>query len=91
MDKQKFEPLEAYEMAQIALVQLKTAIYNILLSANNEGLRNVDIGRSLGIYHGHARHEGHISRTLLAIMETEGVVQQNDKTKTWKLVLPELK
>ena len=35
----------------------------------------VDIGRGLGIYGGHVNHEGHIPRTLLSIMESEGVVE----------------
>ena len=75
-----------YELAQSALVQLKTAIFKALQAATDEGLRNVDIGRALGIYQSHKGHEGHISRTLLAIMEAEGVVTQDKETKAWKLL-----
>lgn len=48
-------------------------------------MKNAEIGRSLGIYMGHVRHEGHISRTLLGMMEEEGVVEQDSETKKWKL------
>ena len=34
---------------------------------------------------GHVEHEGHIPRTLLALMEAEGVVQQDKATKLWSL------
>jgi len=77
---------DAYEMAQLALAQMKAAVYMVLASNRSNGLRNVDIGRSLRIYHGHARHEGHISRSLLAMMENDGVIEQDDQTKTWKLI-----
>jgi hypothetical protein len=51
-----------------------------------DGLRNVEIGRALGIYMGHDRqHEGHIPRVLVAIMESEGVVEQDGGTKAWRL------
>lgn len=73
-----------YTAAQRAMAELKGAIYDVL-KTNPDGLRNVDIGEKLGIYTGHERHEGHISRTLLAIMESEGVVVQNEDTKIWKL------
>lgn len=43
-----------------------------------------DIGRTLGVYSGHVRHEGHIPRTLMAIMEGEGVVEQMP-IKKWKI------
>ena len=74
----------AYADAQRAMALLKSAVYNILL-ASPGGLRNVDIGRSLGIHAGHVRHKGHIPRTLLAIMENEGVVQQDGETNLWRL------
>jgi len=74
-----------YLRAQLAMAYLKSAIHETLVSAPPEGLRNADIGRQLGIYMGHAEHEGHIPRTLLAIMEAEGVVEQIGQTKHWKL------
>jgi hypothetical protein len=74
---------EAYAMAQRAMADLKAAVYTVLSRGPAEGMRNADIGRSLGIYAGHVEHEGHIPRTLLALMEKEGVVQQDPKTKLW--------
>lgn len=79
---------EAYGTAQRALAELKTAVCS-LLTAYADGLTNAEIGRALGIYGGHnGQHEGHISRTLLAMMEAEGVVEQEMKTKWWRLKSP---
>ena len=61
---------------------LKSAVRTVLESAPEEGLRNVDIGKSLGIYMGHV---GHISRTLLAMLDDEGVAEQHGKEKLWRL------
>lgn len=77
--------MEPYYRAQIALAELKAAVYVLLLSAPPEGLTNAEIGRTLGIYAGHIGHEGHIPRTLLAIMEGEGVVAQDSGTKKWSI------
>lgn len=79
------KPTEPYHLAQAAIADLKAAIFLLLKSASPHGLRNADIGRALGIYMGHAEHEGHIPRTLLARMEDEGVVLQEEGTKLWKL------
>ena len=76
---------QPYFLAQTAIAQLKAAIHLVLSSAAPGGLRNSDIGRLLGIYMGHVEHEGHIPRTLLALMEAEGVVQQDKATKLWSL------
>ncbi len=76
---------EAYQIAQEAMAELKAAVYLLLKEKGKNGLQNVQIGKSLGIYTGHIRHEGHISRTILAIMESEGVVKQNKETKKWYL------
>jgi hypothetical protein len=76
---------EAYALAQRAMADLKTAIYLILKNGPVQGMRNADIGRALGIYAGHVEHEGHISRTLLALMEKEGVVQQDPQSKLWTI------
>lgn len=73
-----------YLKAQIALAGLKGAVHS-LLSKNPQGLSNAEIGRTLGIYQGHKGHEGHISRTVLAFLENEGAVKQNDETKVWYL------
>ncbi len=75
---------QSYFLAQSAMAQLKSAIYQVLAEAPG-GLKNSEIGRILGIYMGHIEHEGHIPRTLLAIMESEGVVEQEKESKAWKL------
>jgi hypothetical protein len=80
---------EPYALAQRAMADLKAAIYLLLKDGPGEGLRNIDIGRALGIYAGHVGHEGHIPRTLLALMESEGVVRQDGQTKLWTIRLPE--
>ena len=76
---------QSYFMAQTAIAQLKSAIRMVLSHAGTEGLRNTDIGRLLGIGRGHVRHKGHIPRTLLAMMEDEGVVERDPDTRRWKL------
>ena len=76
---------ELYTRAQRALAELKGTVRE-LLSENPKGLRNSEVGRSLGIYQGHSgAQEGHISRTLLEALQHEGVVVQNSKTKLWRL------
>ena len=74
-----------YEKAQLAMAQLKGAIHELLEAGRDSGLRNSEIGRALGIYAGHQGHEGHVPRTILAIMEREGVVSQDPATKCWRL------
>lgn len=76
---------EAYRRAQHAMADLKSAVYEMVALSGRDGLRNADVGRSLGIYSGHERHQGHIPRTLLAIMEDEGVVEQDPNSKRWRL------
>lgn len=76
---------EAYSEAQQAIATLKPLVRTVLELAPEGGLKNSEIGRSLGIYSGHIEHEGHISRTLLAMLEAEGVVQQDERTKQWTL------
>lgn len=73
-----------YFLAQSAMAQLKASVHMVLSNAPS-GLRNSDIGRILGIYMGHVEHEGHVPRVLLAIMEAEGVVEQDKDTKVWRL------
>jgi hypothetical protein len=74
-----------YERAQKAIAELKGSIYEILLKTGEQGLSNAQIGRSLGIYAGHIGHQGHIPRTMLALMENEGVVEQIEDTKRWRI------
>lgn len=73
----------AYRTAQLAIAELKSAVYQ-LLAESAEPLRNVDVGRLLGIHHGHVRHQGHITRTMLELMRQEGVVVQ-EPNKRWRL------
>lgn len=75
-----------YQKAQTAIAYLKAAVYEILVMAPEAGLRNVDIGRALGIYTGHVEHEGHISRTILALMEADGTINQDKESKSWTLL-----
>jgi hypothetical protein len=79
------ERSSSYSMAQRAIADLKAAIVAVLDESKLDGLTNVAIGRALGIYHGHVRHEGHIPRTMLALLEEEGVVEQNSATKRWRM------
>lgn len=75
-----------YQLAQHGLADLKAAIHLILQNAPEDGMRNVDIGRTLGINYGHSgKHQDHIPRTMLEIMKSEGVVIQDEKSKKWKL------
>lgn len=73
-----------YRRAQLAIAELKDVVRG-LLENKDEGLSNAQIGRALGIYQGHKGHQGHISRTLLAMLEAEGVVVQNEGTKLWSI------
>ena len=76
---------QAYADAQHAIAMLKSTIYRVLLDAGQDGLSNAQIGRRLGIYTGHKGHEGHIPCTLLAVMEGEHVVEQDNERKLWRL------
>lgn len=75
----------AYAQAQQAVATLKALVRTVVEMGPEDGLKNSEIGRTLGIYSGHIEHEGHISRTLLAMLEAEGVVEQNPVTKAWKI------
>lgn len=76
---------EAYGVAQRAIADLKMAVVMILNTAPGGSMSNADIGRRLGIYAGHKGHAGHIPRTLLALLEAEGVVSQDAESKEWRL------
>jgi hypothetical protein len=77
--------MKPYQKAQRAIANLKSSIYELFIDENT-ALTNAEIGRRLGIYHGHSgKHQGHISRVLLELMQDEGVVTQDKKTKTWRL------
>lgn len=74
----------AYGIAQDAISKLKCSV-RCILTERKDGMTNAQIGRSLGIYGGHVGHEGHISRTILAMMEAEGVVHQDEESKRWSI------
>ncbi|MBQ0772949.1 MAG: hypothetical protein KBT59_13960 [Sphingomonadales bacterium] len=73
-----------YRQAQLAIAELKAAVLS-LLEKSQSGMSNAAIGRTLGIYAGHKRHEGHISRTVLAMLEADGVVEQDSEDQTWSV------
>lgn len=75
-----------YKAAQIAMASLKAAVREEVANAGADGITNAVLGRKLGIYTGHKGHDGHISRTLLGILESEGVVTQDQASKLWTLV-----
>jgi hypothetical protein len=72
---------EDYRRAQAAMAELKAAVVDFLEN-QSAGSTNAVIGRSPGIYRGHKGHEGHIARTVLAMLESEGVVEQNADDQT---------
>ena len=76
--------MSPYSKAQKAIAILKDAIYCYLEQRDGKPAKNAEIGRALGIYFGHMGHEGHISRSLLSMMESEEVVEQNGD-KEWVL------
>jgi len=67
------------------LAELKAAVHSLLREAPPDGLTNAEIGRTPGIYASHVGHEGHIPRTLLAMLESEGVVEQDSESKKWTI------
>lgn len=72
-----------YTRAQRAMAELKGVVYELVAASGPDGLSNAEIGRSLGIYQGHVRHQGHVSRTILAMLQAEQVLQQNRSNKRW--------
>ncbi len=74
-----------YCRAQLGMTHIKSAVYELLFATGEQGLTNAEIGRTLGIHMGHVRHEGHIPRTILALLESEGVAEQDAETKRWRL------
>ena len=73
---------KAYGMAQSALAELKTAVFVLLEEAGGAGLRNVDIGKRLGIHCGPEGRRGHLSRAVLEILSNDGTIRQLDN-KRW--------
>ncbi len=79
------DEIVAYRLAQKAMVDLKTAVYFLISNGPKEGYTNAEIGRKLGIYAGHVGHEGHISRTILGLLESEGILNQSQESKKWTI------
>lgn len=75
---------DPYQTAQQGMAMLKSATIQLLRMHYPEGLKNAELGRALGVYMGHKGHEGHISRTLLSMLEGEGSVVQSEDKK-WHL------
>ena len=78
--------MDAYLVAQEAMARLKSAVRATLENGPADGMTNVQIGKTLGIYAGHIGHVGHIPRTMLALLESEGVVAQLEEGKKWVLI-----
>ncbi len=77
--------IDLYDKAQQALTTLKVSVARTLSQVGGKGLRNSQIGRALGIYGGHKGHQGHISRTILHLLELEGIIRQDAISKKWFL------
>lgn len=75
---------DPYHTAQQGMAMLKSATIQLLRIHYPDGLKNSELGRALGIYMGHKGHEGHISRTILSLLEGEGSVAQSED-KRWHL------
>jgi hypothetical protein len=60
-------------------------VYAVLQAGPEHGLTNAQIGRALGIYGGHVGHEGHISRTVLGLLESDGTAEQDELSKRWRI------
>ena len=73
-----------YQVTQRSRSDLKASARLLIESASSQVLTNVETGRTPRIYSGHAGHEGHIPRTILALLENEGVVDQDKKMECWR-------
>lgn len=76
----------AFQLAQLAMADLKVAVRMLLSEAPKQGLTNAQIGRTLGIYAGHVKHMGHISRTILELLRSDGVAEQDGERGPWRLI-----
>jgi hypothetical protein len=77
--------IRAYRRAQRAIAELKSAAVDLLATAGPEGFRNAQVGRLLGIYQGHVRHQGHISRTILEMLQADGIAEQKGQGGPWQI------
>lgn len=77
--------IDAYDMAQEALVMMKGAIVRLLI-ANPDGLKARDIGRLLGVNADVLEgQEGWFQWTVLKMMEAERTVEQPKERGPWML------
>jgi hypothetical protein len=74
--------MDEYQTAQRAVADLKAAVLSHLRGRGPA--TNAEVGRSLGIYFGHVRHEGHVSRSILQLLADEGLVRQSSKGGPWE-------
>lgn len=77
---------ELYEKAQLAMISLKSAVLMLLDREDKSGLRNVEIGRTLGIYETPSgKQEGWVSAHILELLEAEGRVHRINPGARWAL------
>ncbi len=77
--------IEAYELAQEAISLMKSAIVRILTD-HPKGLKNSEIGRSLGVNADFLDdQQGWFQYTVLKIMELERTVEQEKARGPWRL------
>ena len=77
---------ELYEKAQLAVISLKSAVLTLLTRQGATGLRNTEIGRTLGIYFTpNGRQQGWMSMYLLHLLQAEGRVHQVKSGGEWVL------
>jgi hypothetical protein len=86
MNYPKHNQSAAFQLAQSAMADLKVAVRILLSEAPKQGLTNAQIGRTLGIYAGHVKHVGHISRTILELLGRDGVAEQDGERGPWRLI-----
>ena len=67
---------EVYSQSQQAIAILKSCIYRVLEESGDTGLRNSEISTKLGIRTADGSSKDWITRTVLAMMEREEVVQK---------------
>ena len=80
------ERREAYGRAQNAILELKAAVLSLLSTAPSDGMKNCELGRSLGLYMGYGgQHQGCLMRTILDLLEQEGSVVKEPDSQAWSI------
>ena len=79
---------QIYREAQESIIRLKTIILQLLSHPDTpeEGLRNVDVSRALGVNQKHSEtgHTGHVSAYLLNQLMLDDKVSKSD-AKRWTI------